>query len=130
MRCRLLAIDLDGTLLRDDGTVAPSDRDAIELAQDEGMVVTLATGRLPDRTLPLARSLRIEAPLICADGAITVMSDSTLVRPCATLSTGVRKGLLELAARLGLPVLFLTSHSVLGLRANWLEARALSGWSG
>jgi Cof subfamily protein (haloacid dehalogenase superfamily) len=61
---------VDGTLLRTDGTVAPSDRKAIAAALAGGMVVTLATGRLSSSALPLALDLGLGEPLICADGAV------------------------------------------------------------
>jgi Cof subfamily protein (haloacid dehalogenase superfamily) len=67
---RLLALDVDGTLLRSDGTVADADRRAIASALARGIAVTLATGRLSSSTLPVARGLALEVPLVCADGAV------------------------------------------------------------
>lgn len=66
---KLLAIDLDGTLLRRDGTIDPRDASAIRRARDAGVTVTLATGRLTTGTLPVARALELDVPLVCADGA-------------------------------------------------------------
>jgi HAD superfamily hydrolase (TIGR01484 family) len=43
---RLLALDLDGTLLRDDHTVDPRDIAAIAELQAAGVTVTIVTGRL------------------------------------------------------------------------------------
>ena len=70
MNIRLLAVDVDGTLLRTDGTVAGEDRLAIAGALARGIAVTLATGRLSSSAMPFARSLALEAPLVCADGAV------------------------------------------------------------
>jgi Cof subfamily protein (haloacid dehalogenase superfamily) len=70
-RPRLLALDLDGTLLLREGGVHASDVAAIERARSQGVVVTLATGRLTTGTLPTARALDLDAPMICADGATT-----------------------------------------------------------
>jgi HAD superfamily hydrolase (TIGR01484 family) len=72
MSRRLFAIDLDGTLLRADGTIDPRDFAAIRRAIDAGVVVTLATGRLVTGTLPTARALGLEHPIVCADGGILV----------------------------------------------------------
>src|SRR4051812_46240828 len=127
MRCRLLAIDIDGTLMRTDGTVDTSDRAAISRARELGIRVTLATGRLPGRTLPLARELGLDAPLICADGAIT-LEPTGQVRRLIPLSVGARKRLLTLAERTGLPWLFLTADHALGLRAHADAARGLGDW--
>lgn len=68
----LLALDLDGTLLRDDKTIAPEDAAAIRGAAAHGIAVTLATGRLTTGTLPTARELDLSTPLICADGGLLI----------------------------------------------------------
>lgn len=67
---RLVAVDVDGTLLRGDGTIAPEDREAIARARAAGIVVTLATGRLSAGALAVAKTLSLDAPLVCADGAV------------------------------------------------------------
>jgi len=70
MSVRLIAIDVDGTLLRSDGTVAAEDRDAIAAALACGVAVTLATGRLSSSAMPFARTLALQTTLVCADGAV------------------------------------------------------------
>jgi len=67
-----VALDLDGTLLRDDKSVADADARAIAAAAARGLVVTLATGRLVTGALPTARRLALSTPLICADGGLLV----------------------------------------------------------
>lgn len=69
---KLLGIDLDGTLLRHDKTIAPADRAALEAAQKAGVVVTLVTGRLLSSTLSVAQDLGLEGLLVCADGGLVV----------------------------------------------------------
>lgn len=69
---RLLALDMDGTLLRPGGGVDPRDVAAIRRARDAGVTVTIATGRVSTGTLPTARELGLKAPLVCADGALMV----------------------------------------------------------
>jgi hypothetical protein len=69
---RLLALDMDGTLLRRDGTIEPADVAAIERARAAGVVITLATGRLTGGTVPTARLLGLDAPLLCGDGTLIV----------------------------------------------------------
>lgn len=68
----LFVADVDGTLLTDEGQVAPEDQDAIRRAQDAGVGFTLASGRLPERLLPLADRLNLILPAIAADGALTI----------------------------------------------------------
>jgi hydroxymethylpyrimidine pyrophosphatase-like HAD family hydrolase len=68
----LLAVDMDGTLLRDDKTIAAEDLAAIRSAPAHGIAVTIATGRLTTGALPVARELGLSVPLVCADGAVLV----------------------------------------------------------
>lgn len=78
----LLAIDMDGTLLKDDKTIADEDAIAIREAYRHGILVTLATGRLTAGVMPVARELGLTAPLVCADGAVLLdpASGDTLLR--------------------------------------------------
>jgi Cof subfamily protein (haloacid dehalogenase superfamily) len=66
----LLALDLDGTIVGDDGVISPRTRRALAAAQARGVQVTLATGRMFQATLPFARELRITSPLICYQGSM------------------------------------------------------------
>ncbi|MFI4896874.1 MAG: HAD hydrolase family protein [Phycisphaerales bacterium JB059] len=45
LSCDLIALDLDGTLLRPDGTVSPRSIEAIHAARDAGLDVIVCTGR-------------------------------------------------------------------------------------
>ncbi len=65
---RLAAFDLDGTLMGADMQIRPRVRHAIARAQERGVVVTLATGRMFEAALPFARTLNVTAPLICYQG--------------------------------------------------------------
>jgi Cof subfamily protein (haloacid dehalogenase superfamily) len=67
---RLLACDLDGTLMGDDTNIGVSVRQAITTAQDLGVLVTLATGRGFPETLPFAHLLNITVPIICFQGGL------------------------------------------------------------
>jgi Cof subfamily protein (haloacid dehalogenase superfamily) len=71
---RLVAIDMDGTLLPDFSTVV-SERNqrALLEAQEAGIVVAIATGRRQAFTAPLLADvgLRADTPLITSNGAVT-----------------------------------------------------------
>jgi len=66
---RLLALDLDGTLMGGDGVIPSRTREAIAEALARGVVVTIATGRMYASALPYALNLGLSAPLICYQGA-------------------------------------------------------------
>lgn len=72
MSIRLIALDLDGTVYRHDGTISPVDVEAVARARDAGIAVTIATGRIALGTLPAARALGIDMPVVCAEGAVIV----------------------------------------------------------
>lgn len=70
MDYRLLALDLDGTLIGPDLVIHEEVQRAIAAAQQRQITVTLATGRMFGATVPFAERLRIDAPVICYQGAL------------------------------------------------------------
>lgn len=66
---KLLAIDIDGTLLRRDGSVHPEDAAAIARLRASGVPVTLATGRLYSGSSAIARQVGLSGPIACVDGS-------------------------------------------------------------
>jgi hydroxymethylpyrimidine pyrophosphatase-like HAD family hydrolase len=67
---RLVASDLDGTLLRPDETVSERTRHAIAAAQRAGITVVLVTGRPPRSLAPIAARIGLGGIAICANGAV------------------------------------------------------------
>ncbi|HEY2840479.1 MAG TPA: HAD family hydrolase [Pirellulales bacterium] len=67
---RLLAVDIDGTLVNSRDEVTAVTRDALRRAVDAGMRVVLATGRRYSRALPLVEPLGLDLPLVTASGAL------------------------------------------------------------
>ncbi|MGE0323254.1 MAG: HAD hydrolase family protein [Polyangiaceae bacterium] len=65
---KLLATDLDGTLLAADGTIHPEDAAAIQALAQRGVRVTFCTGRMHSGCGHLARQLDLSTPLVCLDG--------------------------------------------------------------
>jgi len=74
---RLIALDIDGTVLHEDGAVTPAVVRAIRSAVDRGHEVMLATGRSASSTLPVARQIGIEPEyLVCSNGAVVLRRDA------------------------------------------------------
>lgn len=69
-RVRLIASDLDGTLLRPDGMVSERSRLALRRAQDAGIAVVLVSGRHPSFLRAKAREADVEGLALCSNGAI------------------------------------------------------------
>jgi Cof subfamily protein (haloacid dehalogenase superfamily) len=67
---RLVASDLDGTLLRPDETVSERTRKALAAAKEAGITVVLVTGRPPRSLGPIAERIGVGGIAICANGAV------------------------------------------------------------
>ena len=66
---RLLALNIDGTLLRSNGRLEPSTREAVQYVQNKGVYVTLVTSRHFQMAKKLAKALKINNLLVTHSGA-------------------------------------------------------------
>ena len=73
---KLLALDLDGTLLNSRGKVPEANREAIRKAEAKGVLVTIATGRRFRDARPIGLELELNAPLITHNGALLKYAES------------------------------------------------------
>ncbi len=132
---RLVAIDMDGTLLPDFSTiVSKRNRSALREAQQAGIVVSIATGRRQAFTAPLLADvgLRADTPLITSNGAVTRTFSGdridfshirpALARSLATLLRGVGMTVFTLD-RPTPPDLIVEDMAIArGRLAKWVEA--------
>jgi hypothetical protein len=94
---KLVAFDLDGTLIGRDLTISQRVRDAIARAQRAGVAGCLVTGRMYRASVPFARELRFETPLVCYQGAAILDPASDEVLYHAALDNAVVLDLIALA---------------------------------
>lgn len=73
-RFELVAIDLDGTLLDDDLKISPRTQEVIARVRQQGVHVTIATGRMFASAQPYALQLGLDIPLITYQGALVKTS--------------------------------------------------------
>jgi Cof subfamily protein (haloacid dehalogenase superfamily) len=71
MPIRLLALDLDGTLLNSRGELTFRTRQSLNQARERGVKVALVTGRRFRDARPLALELGLDVPVISHNGALT-----------------------------------------------------------
>ena len=84
---KLLALDLDGTLLNSKGVVSDANRAAIRAAEDRGVLVTIATGRRFRDGRPVGIDLELNAPLVTHNGALIKYADSLKTVAASLLPT-------------------------------------------
>lgn len=73
---KLLALDLDGTLLNSRGKISETNKQAIRRAEEKGVLVTIATGRRFRDARPVAREIGFNAPIITHNGALLKFAES------------------------------------------------------
>lgn len=71
MSLNLIALDLDGTSLRSDGTFSDRIKSILNKLAKEGVYVTIATGRSPLGVHPYVKQLCLEQhiPTVCYNGS-------------------------------------------------------------
>jgi Cof subfamily protein (haloacid dehalogenase superfamily) len=69
-RAALLALDLDGTLLRSDGSISERVRQALRAAQAAGLTVMSVTARPPRRVRQIADAIGLGGLSICSNGGV------------------------------------------------------------
>ena len=70
MGVRLFVSDLDGTMLPDGNVVSAENIAAVRRAVEAGGTVTIATGRMFEAALPVAKALGVDVPIISYNGAL------------------------------------------------------------
>ena len=93
---RMIATDLDGTLLAGKSNLPEKNIEALQRAMDAGVRVVLASGRIIEAMTGLAEKVKVNAPLICYNGAMVydIASDEILYGktiPCATAVEVIRE---------------------------------------
>jgi L-threonylcarbamoyladenylate synthase len=79
---RLIALDIDGTLVGDDLVIGERTLAAVAEAIRRGIEVALVTGRMATSAVPFARALGLTGPLVAQQGALVrAMPDPGSKRP-------------------------------------------------
>ena len=104
---RLLALDLDDTLLRSDLSISYRTRNAIKRAEAAGVTVVLASGRIPAAMAQFARLLGMHKRpgyLICNNGTIIQESHTGTIINEVRIDPGIALTAFDLADAEGFPV--------------------------
>jgi len=101
---KLVALDLDDTLLNSKLKISPETAAAVRSAVELGVTVTFATGRMYSSALPYARELGLDVPLITYQGALMKTSNSQEVLYNKPVPMDLAREILSFAAEEGLDV--------------------------
>lgn len=79
---KLIAVDLDGTLLNADSRISEVNASAVRKAQESGITVAIATGRAVYDVQEKLRESGLNAPVISANGAVVHDDQKHLLTSC------------------------------------------------
>jgi len=116
---KLVALDMDGTLLNDRQEVSPRNAAVIRRALDAGVIVCLATGRGVQSVLPYTELLGLTTPMITVNGGEIWRRPRELHRRTAMEAADVLQ-LRELALQYGVWYWAYTTEGVFN-RERWIE---------
>ena len=115
MPIRLLALDLDGTLLNSRGQVSESNRNALEKARECGVRVAIVTGRRFRDARPIALELGLDVPVIAHNGALTKHARTLETVAVLPLPLAAARNSLEVGRAAGVDALVSDDHQGLGV---------------
>ncbi len=98
---RLIALDLDGTLLTSDREVHPAAAEAIARALEQGVHVCLASGRGVNTMFRFADALGLRGPIVSCNGAYVLGPDREIIHH-RKIPDGPRDTILRYGADRGL----------------------------
>ena len=107
---RLLACDLDGTLLNGDGRFPAVVSELLREVQESGVHVVPATGRRLHSVLPLVQAVGLRGPCVVQNGALVAdMESGELLQQCLLPASLVPRVLAFLRRRGCAPLLYTTA---------------------
>lgn len=127
MKYRVVAFDLDGTLLNNQGEILPANIDAINAARSKGIKVVLVTGRHHTAVKPYYHQLQLDTPIICCNGTYIydVVSDTTPIANPFNQQQAYK--VIDIAEKLGIHLLMYTRDQMTFTEYN-PHMRKFSQW--
>ena len=96
-----ILLDLDGTLVADDGTIHPETRRNLHAAAEAGVTVMIATGRSEATAVPVIEALGIHTPAVIYNGAAVYCPEEQRLLEERNLPRTMLEDLLDFAERFG-----------------------------
>ncbi len=95
LQYKMVAVDLDGTLLDETHDITDEVRQVAEEVQGAGLVFTIATGRMFQSAVQIAGKLELDVPLVTYNGAYIKCSRSGRVYDHVTIGQDVAQEVLQ-----------------------------------
>lgn len=76
MKFRMIALDVDGTLIDDHFMIQPKTKALLKALHDQGVEIALCTGRNPSGAIPLMEEMGITGPVVTHNGAFSLHSST------------------------------------------------------
>ncbi|MEM1505175.1 Cof-type HAD-IIB family hydrolase [Domibacillus sp. 8LH] len=120
---KLIAIDLDGTLLSPGMEITKENIEALRKAQSQGNIVMICSGRAPEDIQQILKKYEISCPLAGSNGTVVQVNESVL----ESISLD-RKDIIKIAEKLDedrVPYRVYTNHGIY-VPADWSERVAFA----
>ncbi len=111
MEYKLIAIDMDGTLLNSQNEVSLRTKAAIERAKEKGIHIVLATGRILKSAKIFSDELMLTNPILACNGAI-ILDESRNTIYNRPIEADLAKRIMELGREYGLYYHFYNEESL------------------
>ena len=105
MPFKLIALDIDGTLLTTRGEITPRTSQAINKARELGVQVVLVTGRRFNSARELVLRLELDIPLVSHNGALTKNIETLEVVDFHPLDDGIARDVISFGRQHGVDMI-------------------------
>ncbi len=105
MPIRLLALDIDGTLLTPRGDLTPRNSTAINRARQSGVQIALVTGRRFNSARELVQRLELDVPLVSHNGALTKNIETLETLDYHPLDTEIARSIIAIGRECGMDMI-------------------------
>ncbi len=120
--CRLVAVDLDGTLLNDNHVMTDRNRRALGKLSKRGVMVVLISGRMHQSILPVSNQIGLENPIISYNGGMVKHARTEKVLHHSPIPALIATELVEYCDRRGLHFNFcLNDRLYIRIRNQWSQ---------
>lgn len=113
MTYRVIALDLDGTLLTQRKTILPESLQALTLARQAGIKVLIVTGRHHSAIHPFYQALALDTPAICCNGSYLYDYQTKQASEANPLTPAQAKNVLQLLQRFAIHGLMYADDAML-----------------